>query len=213
MKTLTLAAATVAAMSTPLLAGGPTVIANDPMPAAAAAPADATNWSGAYAGLSFGRSSGDLEDLTNGGAFEYDDGRVLGAFVGYNLQRGSLVYGGELGFGRVSDMTLVGAILGGDDTLDSLLDLRGRVGFAFGNALVFGSVGYAKANTTINGTDSASLSGTSYGLGLDYKLGSRAFVGVDYVRRNVDGTNTNPGNTFDIESDIDTVNLRVGLSF
>lgn len=46
MKALTLAAA-LAALTTPALAGGPTVVAEDPMPEAMAAPVAAHDWSGA----------------------------------------------------------------------------------------------------------------------------------------------------------------------
>jgi len=213
MKAVTLAAATLAVLSTPALAGGPTIVEPDPMPAAMAAPAEVTDWSGAYAGLAIGRTSGDFDDVTNGGTFDYDNGRAVGAFAGYNIQRGSLVYGGELSFGKVSDMALLGPTLGGDDTVDSLLDLRGRVGFSLGRALIYGSIGYARANTTVNATDSVDLSGTSYGVGVDYRLGNSVFLGLDYVSRNVDGTDTNPSNTFDIDSKIDTLSLRFGVKF
>jgi outer membrane immunogenic protein len=89
--------------------------------------------------------------------------------------------------------------------------LRGRVGFAVGKALIYGSLGYSRANLTINTTDGAKLTGTSAGLGVDFKVTERLLVGADYISRDLDGRND--FNTFDLESTVNTVGLRVGLSF
>jgi outer membrane immunogenic protein len=206
MKALTLATALVT-LATPVLAGGPTVIADDPIAEAMPAPAAVHDWSGPYVGLSYGRASGDISDPFF--TYDYDDGSAKGGFVGFNLQRGNLVYGGELGYSSVSGSTIL--LGGGDDSLDSLLDLRGRVGFAVGKALIYGSLGYSRANLTINTTDGAKLTGTSAGLGVDFKVTERLLVGADYISRDLDGRND--FNTFDLESTVNTVGLRVGLSF
>ena len=206
MKKLSIAAVVLAGLASPTLAGGPTVVADDPMPAAAPAPVAAHDWSGPYVGLSYGKTSGDVNDVfTN---FELDSDKAAGAFVGYNVQRGQMVFGGELEYSS-TDTVVIGG--GGDDTFDSMLDLRGRLGLSAGKALIYGSLGYSKAEMTINGTDGASLSGVSYGLGVDVAVSSRIFVGIDYTRRNMDGRND--ANTFDIDSTLKTVGLRVGLSF
>ncbi|MFN4201836.1 MAG: outer membrane protein [Tabrizicola sp.] len=205
MKKLALAA-TLATLGTPIFAGGPTVVAADPMPAAAPAPAAVYDWSGPYVGLSFGKTSGDVTDTFT--TYDLDSDRATGAFVGYNVQRGRMVYGGELAF-TSTDTVVIGA--GGDDTFDSMLDLRGRVGISAGKALIYGALGYSKAEMTINGTDGASLSGLSYGLGVDVAVSSRIFVGIDYTRRDVDGRND--ADTFDLDATVNTVGLRVGLSF
>ncbi|MES2916216.1 MAG: outer membrane beta-barrel protein [Pseudomonadota bacterium] len=177
------------------------------MPEAMPAPVAAHDWSGAYVGLGYGRVSGDVTDpLTT---FDYESGNARGAFVGFNMQRGTFVYGGELGYSSVSGATIL--LGGGDDALDSLLDLRGRVGFAVGKALIYGALGYSRADLTINATDGATLSGTSAGLGADFMVTQRILVGVDYTSRKLDGRNEL--NTFDIESTVNTVGLRVGLSF
>jgi len=207
MKALTLATVALAALSVPALAGGPTVVADDPMPEAMAAPAAAHDWSGPYVGLSYGRVSGDISDP--GLTYDYDDGNAKGGFVGFNLQRGNFVYGGELGYSSVSGATVL--LGGGDDSLDSLLDLRGRVGFAVGKALIYGAFGYSRGNLTINATDGATLSGTSAGLGADFMVTQRVLFGVDYTSRKLDGRNDL--NTFDLESTVNTIGLRVGLSF
>jgi outer membrane immunogenic protein len=211
MKALPLAAAALAALATPTLAGGPTVIADDPMPAAMAAPAPVTDWSGPYAGLSYGRFSGDFSTTVGLATtpFDYDSDTGAGAFVGYNVQRGQLVYGGELSYSRTSMLI----IADGDDFLDSLIDLRGRLGFSLGKALIYGSVGYSRGDLTINGVDNPTVSGSSYGVGIDVKMTQKLFVGVDYTSRNLSGTNDNPANTFDIDTKVNSVGLRVGFSF
>ena len=197
-------------------AGGPTAVAPEPLPAAEAAPVAVLDWSGAYGGLSYGRTDADLLAILSAPPtylFQYEDGNAVGGFLGYNIQRGTVVYGAELGYSDVSGAVLLGDGLGGDDTIDSLIDLRARVGYATGRALFYGAFGYSRAETTVNGTDSVSLSGASFGVGIDYMVSQRMFVGLDYTRRNLSGTDDNPLNTFDIETDLNTLGLRVGLSF
>lgn len=200
------------ALASPVHAGGPTIVAPDPVPEALPAPVEGVDWSGPYAGLSYGRVSG-LFDMPAFGQFDFNDGRATGAFLGYNLQRGKLVYGGELSYATVSDMVISDPDLGSNDTLDKLMELRGRVGFSLGDALIYGAVGMSKGNFTINGIDKSTGSGTSYGVGMDYRFTDRVFVGLDYTRHKLGGTNNNPGNAFEFEAPLDALSLRVGLSF
>ena len=215
MKVTAFAPSLVAALlAGPVLAGGPVAVAPDPVPAAAAPSPAAPDWAGVYGGLSYGRTSADFQTLVPSPfTFDYDRGTAVGGFLGYNLQRGNIVYGAELGYSSVSDSVLLGDRLGADDTIDSLLDLRARLGYATGRALIYGAIGVSRAETTVNAVDSVSLSGVSFGLGVDMYLSQRMFVGLDYTRRNLSGTDENPLNTFDIDSTVDTVGLRLGLTF
>lgn len=208
----TLTAVALLALASPIHAGGPTLVGTDPVPEAMPAPAAGVDWSGPYAGLSYGRTSGEM-DMEGFGLFDYTDGRATGAFLGYNLQRGKLVYGGELSYAKVSGMAFSDTSLGGDDTVDSLLELRGRVGYSLGNALIYGAFGLAKGNYTLNGTDKPTATGTSLGLGMDYKVTDQVFVGLDYTRRTMDGTNPNPGLPFNFDAPVNSLSLRLGLSF
>ncbi|WP_137112390.1 outer membrane protein [Rhodobacter sp. SY28-1] len=210
---ISLALAALAVLSSPAIAGGPTMVADDPMPAAAPDPVAVHDWSGPYAGLSYGRISGDYEEVF-GFASDYSSGSAVGAFVGYNVQRGQIVYGGELSYSSVSDVALEAG--GGDDTLDSLLDLRGRIGYSVGKALIYGAVGYSRGEWTINSTGGGTLSGSSLGVGVDVAVSQRMFVGLDYTSRRMDGTldSFSGGGAFDVESTTtNSVSLRVGLSF
>lgn len=191
-------------------AGGPTVVSPDPVPEAPSAPALGTDWSGPYAGLSYGRTSGAM-DMEGFGLFDYTDGHATGAFLGYNLQRGNLVFGGELSYATVSGMIFADPDLLGDDTVDTLLELRGRIGYSLGNALIYGAVGLAQAGYTLNAQETPTAKGTSFGLGLDYRMTDQIFLGLDYTRRSMDGTNENP--PFDFDAPLDSVSLRLGLSF
>lgn len=207
------AALAVLAVAGSVQAGGPTLVGPDPVPAVSPpAPATGVDWSGPYAGLSYGRTSGSFE-IASGTVLNYLDGHATGVFLGYNLQRGQLVFGGELSYATVSGMVADDAGFGNDDTLDSLLELRGRLGVSLGNALVYGAVGLSKGNYTINTVDKPTASGTSVGLGMDYLLTDQIFVGIDYTRRKMDGSNDNPGNTFDFDGPTESMSLRLGMSF
>ncbi len=212
MKTTMFAAAALAVLAAPTFAGGPIAVAEEPAPVAPVAPvAQLADWTGPYIGVAFGGTSGDAE--TGGLSFDYDNGTAASILAGYNFQNGNFVYGGELAYSSVSDMVLAPVVNGGDDTLDSMVDLRGRLGYATGNALFYGALGYAWADTTINGTDSASADGMSLGVGVDYLVNDQFFLGLDYTSRDLSGTNENPANTFDFDTTVNTVSLRLGLSF
>jgi len=164
------------------------------------------DWSGFYGGANVGFASGNLanphvnDDLANNTLF--------GVFAGYNMQRGKIVFGGELDY-SITPIELATF----SETLDNMIDAKARVGYAFGNALVYGVVGYS-AVTLEDGSGGAALSGVSFGAGVDYKIGSRYFVGAEYLARSLSGDFSPPGvNTAFSNQLISTVKLRVGISF
>lgn len=199
-------------LAAPALAGGPTSTGGEPAAAAAAPVPVIRDWSGPYVGLSFGRSSGDLT-ATDGivtDSVDYETTSAGGIFAGYSDQHGRLVFGGEFAYSSTS----IEIIADGDDFLESLLDLRGRVGYAVGRALVYGTVGFSRAKFDVNGgADRFTANGVSYGLGVDYAVTERLSIGLDYLRRDLDGTNDNPINTFDADTTVSTVALRATFSF
>lgn len=184
-------------LSAPLPESEPVVVEN------AASGAD---WSGIYGGVTFGRLSGDLSDSF--APYDYEPETVPGAFFGYNFQRGRIVFGGELGYSNNSMLI----IADGDDFLNPVFDLRGRVGYSVGRRLVYGFVGYSRATMTVNGiVDNAIMIGANYGVGIDLTFGKKLFVGLDYSIRNMNGTATS-GN-FDIDTDVKNLGIRVGMAF
>jgi len=174
---------------------------------AAPAPASATDWSGFYIGASAGMANGTLEN-SYFVSDDLDSNTLFGVFAGYNLQNGNMVYGGEVEY----SLTPIEFVNFTSTTLEDSIDLKGRVGYAFGNALVYGVAGYSF--TTLNDKSSlAPLSGISIGAGLDYKFCHRYFVGAEYLARNVSGAfEDNELNTF-TDQMVSTVKLRAGASF
>lgn len=208
MKTIIKTFAAVAILTTPSFAGGPTVFADEPAPTYAPAPAAVHDWSGAYVGLSYGKTSGTMIYNDIATVFDFESGKTPSIFAGYLLQRGNLVYGGELAYSRGNDATIVGFT---DEHLEEMIDLKGRVGFAANSALIYGVLGYSKVGYLEGTTGSQDTSGVNYGLGVDLAVSNRFSVGLEYLARKTDGDTTNPGQTREL--DLNTVSLRVGLSF
>ncbi|WP_071675222.1 outer membrane protein [Nioella nitratireducens] len=212
MKPHLLATAALIASASPLLADGMTPAPRMPAVQPAVVPTmQITDWSGPYAGLTFGMTGGDMSTTPPSPGNDLNDGTAIGGILGYNYQNGALVYGGELGLHSFNDTYVVPGV-GNDDTIDTAVDLRGRVGYAVGRSLIYGAAGYSWADMSINGgADGASLTGPSLGIGVDYMVTDNVFLGLDYTRRFLEGDNDL--NTFSIDSNVDTVSLRAGFRF
>ncbi|NKX46200.1 outer membrane protein [Roseicyclus persicicus] len=204
MRNLLLAATLTVASATTAIAGGVAPTTTPPPAVTPAAPV--YNWGGFYAGLSYGEVSGgitrnsavptQLPDLVGTGAG--------GGFVGYNWQTANnLVFGGELNITSF-DTPYVGFPISiqSDST-----ELRGRVGMALNRALFYGFVGYAETELS-NGGTIFEMDGVVYGLGVDVMITERFFGGIEVARRDVSGANG-----FELDVEIDTVALRLGVRF
>ena len=211
MKKLMLTAAAMTALAAPSLAGGPAIVEAEPMPVYAPAPVAMHDWSGAYVGLSYGKTSADI-DFSTTGPFDFDDGKVAGIYGGYLVQNGSFVYGGELAYGKVSDTFIPG--FSDDDEIEFVLDLKARAGFAANRVLFYGVLGYSKSNYVEPGVTPREfdLDGMAYGLGAELAVSQRFVVGLEYLTRDLSGTaSDDPTVTGDVN--LDTLSLRVGVSF
>jgi outer membrane immunogenic protein len=208
MKKLSIAAVVLAGLASPTLAGGPTVVADDPMPAAAPAPVAAHDWSGPYVGLGYGRGSGTYV-VTPGASYDLDSGTTTSLFAGYLMQRGSLVFGGELAYSKARGITNPTFAT---EEVDRIVDLKGKVGVAAGRAMFYGVLGYSSVRYQIPVLSNGfTTKGYSYGLGVDVAMTDKITVGVEYLNRTTDGDTFVPGTTADI--DLNTLSVRVGLSF
>jgi opacity protein-like surface antigen len=173
------------------------------------APAPVRDWSGSFAGLSYGTAGGDMtffsvlpSDLTSGS--------IGGVHAGYLFQRGSLVYGGEVAYGKVNGSVV--EIFDGNDEIDNVLDLKGRLGFATNRALVYGVLAYSWADYLQGGGgDDYKVDGIGFGLGAEYAVSDRVSVGLEYLSRDLPGS----GSDAEVVTDarFETLSLRVGLSF
>jgi outer membrane immunogenic protein len=178
----------------PLFAARPTMI---PL----AAP-----WSGCYAGLEGGgafgssRHAASMTDPAINGLpitanFEVRGG-VVGATAGCNIQTGRLVLGIENDFSasgikgtgpNIAPFSMINTSQTNEQWIDTL---RGRAGFAWSRALIYGTAGAAFANTVANICDittgmcvSNSLLRTGWvaGAGIEYAISSSLSLKLEYL--------------------------------
>ncbi|MFN5995505.1 MAG: outer membrane protein [Paracoccaceae bacterium] len=199
MKTIAAMIAT-AALTAPAFAGGPTVVAEEPMivPVTEAYVAPGLDWSGAYVGAQIGY--GDVD--SNGAALDGNDW-FGGVHAGYRWDLGTWVAGTELSY----DATNIGLGAVAGNELSDVLALKLQAGREIGNSLVYGSLGAAQANATVGGVD-LSDTGMVYGVGFDYAVNERWTVGGEVTQHDFndfDGTTT--------DFDATTLKAKVGLRF
>lgn len=180
---------------------------------AAGASAQSLDWSGFYGGVMAGKTT-EEEDLYDGGVLSstYDyDGGYTGLFAGFNAQNGQVVYGGELAYspGDVDDPASHSIVH------SKYLDLKGRVGYATDPVLFYGVLGYSWANMVESpGNVDETIKGLNYGLGVEYQLNNRVFIGAEYLRRNLDVDYTSSGfPTFTGDVASKSFSLRLGMIF
>jgi outer membrane immunogenic protein len=169
---------------------------------------DAGSWAGMYGGLSY--TTGNAHQVYDSGP-SYDlDGQGLGLMIGYNYATGPWVIGGELAYNKAK----IGETPAGieDLTFTSFLDIKARAGYAVNQFLVYGTIG-ATFSVWKEEVDEGNFNGDglSYGVGVDYLVSPRVFVGAEYLVRDVTSDWNISGGTFD--ADVETLTLRVGMKF
>ncbi|PRX08713.1 UNVERIFIED_ORG: outer membrane immunogenic protein [Martelella mediterranea] len=142
------------------------------------------DWSGFYLGGTAGYDWASANLHNNGvkvGSEDFD-GAKLGGFAGYNYQfDNNIVVGveGELDYGW-NEETIAPGVKAGSDWEGSV---RGRLGYAFDNALLYATGGWALANGYVesDGLDQdQTFSGWTVGAGLDYAFTENLFGGLEY---------------------------------
>lgn len=145
--------------------------------AALSSPGWAEDWTGPYAGFSFGYATAD------GPAGSSGDDTAFGAHIGYDRDFGSFVLGGELEYKSLS------LNLGQDQgSVDSLTSLKLRGGYDFGPALGYVVVGASRAETSAD-SDTAAV----YGIGVAYPIGENFVISGEAVRQNFDDITRSSG--------------------
>jgi outer membrane immunogenic protein len=161
-----------------------------PLPAPVAAPP--FTWTGLYSGAHGGYGFGDLTATSLGinlTPLPEPTGFFFGSNIGYNWQVANFVIGVEADFnyGHIEDsvtiLTVPGATAGATSRLDYFGTARGRLGFAFGNVLIYGTGGVAW------GHNNATLDVAAFGLGTrlfddQNHLGWTAGGGFEYAINN-----------------------------
>jgi outer membrane immunogenic protein len=162
-----------------------------PAPAYAATPTpyvSADSWAGFYAGINGGYAwSGDSNAIAYSGGDTTGRAQPQGGFgggqIGYNFQSGRFVYGVETDFqgadlgDRVTGTSAQGNDYSSRERVDWFGTARGRLGYAFGNTLLYGTGGFAYGDVrqhAADGSSSVSSSGTQTGWaaggGIEYKI-------------------------------------------
>lgn len=209
MKQTLISASIVAMLSSGAIAGNIDTATADPV-IATPPTTTSTDWSGSYCGLSYS-SGGGTESSVYYGTYDYVDDTAIGGFCGNNWQRSNLVYGGELNVTAGS----LAQYAGNHDELGTRTELRARVGYAMGDALVYGFLGYGTSDlafvTTGTGYD---VAGGTYGLGVDYMVTDRMFAGFEVSNLELTGTPTvGTGHVVEYTHDITVISLRIGWKF
>ncbi len=172
MKSLT------AALAAALISGAGSAVAED--------------WTGAYAGFSFGYADVDGSGGAGG------SGASFGPLIGYDYDFGSFVLGGELEYNRLN------LDLGrSEGRLDSMSRLKLRGGYDFGSTLGYVVVGTARASTS-GDSDTAAV----YGIGVAYPLGDRFVISGEALRQDFDDIPESGGSL-----DSNVFNLRTTFRF
>ena len=174
------------------------------LPTAASAQ-DASAWSGFNGGIQLSYGDG-FQDY--GGGTDYDIyGTSYGIFAGYMWSNGAWAYGAELAYAKAEfhEYDPQNEAYNFNHTLD----LKLRAGYAMGQALVYGTLGYGFSEWEEGSTASSDLydvEGVLIGVGLDYLVTDRVFVGGEVLRRGMDGD-------YPFDADITTFTLRAGMKF
>ena len=149
-----------------------------------------TNWSGFYIGAMGGYASENTSDpLGIKGGFG-------GGTVGYNWQFNNIVAGIEAD-GAFADISNSATAAGVTATakIDALATVRGRVGVAFDQVLLYGTAGLELADTKVTASgfgvtisDSKTQTGWTAGAGVEWMFMPRWSLKAEYLYRRFENT-------------------------
>lgn len=158
------------------------------------------DWSGIYVGGNGGGGWSDTTfDFKAAGVLlgAHPTGALAGGQVGFNVQRGSWVFGAEYD-GDWSGLRDHGVAPVAVDVVTKLHDLQtltGRLGYAYNNVLVYAKGGWATGEISVNfatggvpvSEASKRLNGGTVGGGIEYGLTRNIILGVEYDYAHLDG--------------------------
>lgn len=172
-------------------------------------------WSGPYAGTFVGYNVTRFDDLR--GASISGEGIAGGAYAGFNLQNGSLVYGvegdiGGAGFDATRRDALGNFDLSGESNVFG--SLRGRVGVDVDPFLVYGTGGLAIADTELSlggASDTETSVGYTLGAGVEAKINDSISTRLEYRYSDFGSADYDLGRT-SVSSGFDEHSVRAGVS-
>jgi outer membrane immunogenic protein len=162
------------------------------------APPPVFSWTGFYLGVQGGGAWGDSVQFFTGGTTDrYKiSGGEAGGTVGYNWQfsphfvvgiEADYAWAHITGTGATSLTYNCGTVCA--TTVDSLGTVRGRLGYAFDNVLLYGTGGlaFSRINSNLNGFTAAhDRTGWTAGAGIEYAFNPHWSVKAEYLRVNFD---------------------------
>ncbi|MEN0088022.1 MAG: outer membrane beta-barrel protein [Pseudomonadota bacterium] len=166
-----------------------------PQPPIAPPGVEVFSWQGGYIGASAG---GAIFNPTPG--FETELGFVGGAFAGYNIQNGDVVFAPEIDIDYSA--TSSGAL-----DLNYVTRLKGKLGYAFDRTLVSVIAGGAYAGADA-GAGNLNDFGWLAGASVDYAITDNVFAGAEYLYHSFDDFDSTG-----IDVDVQTIKARVGFKF
>ena len=180
--------------------------------------APAFSWTGFNIGIQGGYNWANQDVSLLGATGSADvDGGLLGGFVGYNHELGNnWVVGLEADFEKnwADDTADLGGIATVDYGLDWQGSIRGRVGYAFDRALVYGTAGwaYARGFAEVPGaSEKETFNGYTVGVGVDYAFTDMMFGRIEYRYTDFGDKDFDLGGGATLNSDVDQHAIRVGL--
>jgi outer membrane immunogenic protein len=154
-----------------------------------------TSWTGFYVGAHLGGAWGDVKvhdfDEDGNRFTNSSSGLFGGGTVGYNVQRGNFVFGAEIDLGGIdlkhSKANPIDSLIVSKSDSGFYADATARLGYSFGQTLVYAKGGYAYYDGSLSITDIpeatvkvTGLSGWTAGAGVEYKLNPAWSVKAEY---------------------------------
>jgi outer membrane immunogenic protein len=201
----------------------------------------ANTWTGFYIGAHVGGAFDDLtitdvDGFTTGGPGRKTSlspsGVIAGGTLGYNWQSGPVVFGveGDIGYlglneSKLLTLSTANTRAGIEDGLYG--DITGRLGYAFGPALLYAKGGFAfydggeKFSTNVGGTRVSSsldtLTGYTIGGGLEYKINPAwsikgEYQYFDFGDETFTVTTTN-GSKFRFKEELNVQTVKFGVNY
>lgn len=188
---LSLLAATAALIAGPALAGSTEPPVADPAITPAAPISAGPDWTGFFGGAQLGYADVD----TNVPGVSGDD-FIGGLTLGYDYDLGDWVIGGALDY-DIADIGLAPGL-----TLDSVFRAKLRGGYKVSDGLIYGTGGFAQADTNTLGDDD----GYFIGLGYEHLLTDNFSLGGEVLYHEFDNFNTTT-------TDVDATTVQVRGTF
>jgi outer membrane immunogenic protein len=183
------------AVSLVALGLAPAVAADLPARAYTKAPAPIApiyNWTGFYIGAMGGYGKENTSEI---GALS---GGFAGGTVGYNWQSGQIVYGleADAAWSDIGATVVIPGLVAVNDRIRDLGTVRGRIGFAFDQILLYGTGGFAWADNRFTATalgvsvsDSHVHTGWTAGAGVEVMFAPKWSVKAEYLYRSLSTKN------------------------